>query len=167
MSLDNIETGAYVFIDANIFIYHFTGVSNECSNFLIRCEDKELNGLTSANVILEVLHRLMMIEAVRKNLVEPPNIVNKLKKHPEKIKQLHEYYLNTQKITEMGIIIHPVTSETILKSHSFRTEYGFMVNDSLLAACMQENSIQLLATNDDEFLKIKSLTVFSPKDIIL
>lgn len=167
MGLDTIRTGTHIFIDSNIFIYHFTGVSDECSNFLTRCESGELNGATSANAILEVLHRLMMIEAVNKKLAAPPNIVAKLQKHPEKIKQLKEYYSNTQHIADMGIIICPVSSETILQSHPFRAGYGLMVNDSVIAACMQENGIKYLATNDDAFLKVSGLTVYSPEDIDL
>lgn len=34
MGLSDIEAGSGVFVDANIFIYHFTGVSEECSNLL-------------------------------------------------------------------------------------------------------------------------------------
>ena len=68
----NWPAGASIFIDANIFIYHFTGVSEECSEFLTRCESREITGQTSINVILEVLHRLMMVEAVTKNLVSRP-----------------------------------------------------------------------------------------------
>jgi predicted nucleic acid-binding protein len=37
MRLDEIEPGEKCFIDANIFIYHFTGASEECSSFLTRC----------------------------------------------------------------------------------------------------------------------------------
>ncbi|MCP4680714.1 MAG: type II toxin-antitoxin system VapC family toxin [Desulfobacterales bacterium] len=79
MKLAEIKAGSEIFIDSNIFIYHFTGVSDECSNFLGRCERGELIAMTSVNVILEVLHRLMMVEAVRKNLVKPPNIIKKLR----------------------------------------------------------------------------------------
>ncbi len=167
MGLDTIRTGTHIFIDSNIFIYHFTGVSDECSNFLTRCESGKLNGATSANAILEVLHKLMMIEAVKNKLIGPPNIANKLQKHPEKIKQLNEYYSNTQHIADMGIIIYPISSETILQSHPFRAGYGLMVNDSIIAACMQENGIKYLATNDDAFLKVNKLTIISPEDIDL
>jgi predicted nucleic acid-binding protein len=85
MTLKQIVSGTKVFIDANIFIYHFTGVSDECSDFLNRCERGDIFGITSANVLLEVLHRLMMIEAIRKKIVRPPNIVKKLKKIQRKI----------------------------------------------------------------------------------
>jgi len=66
LPLLELPAGQTVFIDANIFIYHFTGLSQECSSFLERCERGELWGVTAVHIILEVLHRLMMIEAVTK-----------------------------------------------------------------------------------------------------
>jgi len=42
MKLSEIESGESVFIDANIFIYHFTGISEESSFFLKQCEEREL-----------------------------------------------------------------------------------------------------------------------------
>ena len=81
MTLDKIASGENVFIDSNIFIYHFTGVSDRCSDFLNRCEQKDLIAITSTNLLLEVLHRLMMIEVVNKKLITPPNIVKKLQKN--------------------------------------------------------------------------------------
>jgi predicted nucleic acid-binding protein len=79
MSLAELPPGTSIFIDASIFIYHFTGVSEDCSEFLVRCQGREIAGQTSTNVILEVLHRLMMAEAVNKNLVQPPQILKKLR----------------------------------------------------------------------------------------
>lgn len=167
MRLDSIESGSEIFIDANIFIYHFTGVSKESNVFLSRCEEGDLRGITSINVLLEVLHRLMMIEAVRKNLIRPPDIIKKLKKFPEKIKQLNEYFINTQRIIEMGIAIKTISFETILESQTFRTGYGLMVNDSLIVASMKEEGINSLATNDEGFPKIEGITVYKPSDVRL
>jgi predicted nucleic acid-binding protein len=165
MRLDEVQKGERVFIGANIFIYHFTGVPNECSDFLARCEQKEIFGLTSVNVLLEVLHRLMMIEAVKKKLANPPDIANKLTKHPEIIKQLNEYYINTQKIAEMGIAVKPLPYDAILKSHSFRVGYGLMVNDSMIIASMQEEGIKTLITNDDGFSEVDRISVYKPHDV--
>jgi predicted nucleic acid-binding protein len=167
MRLDRVEGGSEVFIDANIFIYHFTGVSDQSSHFLSRCEAEDLRGITCINVLLEVLHRLMMIEAIRRNLVQPPNIVKKLRKSPQKIKQLSEYFINTQKIPEMGIIVKPVSNEAILRSQIYRAGYGLMVNDSLIVTCMEEEGIKGLASNDDGFLKVPGLSVYKPTDVII
>ncbi|MBM4386348.1 MAG: type II toxin-antitoxin system VapC family toxin [Deltaproteobacteria bacterium] len=165
MKLTDIEPGSEVFIDANIFIYHFTGVSQECTDFLCRCEEGDLSGMTSVNVFLEVLHRLMMVEAVKKRLAKPPDIVRKLQRNPEKIKQLNEYFFNAGRISEMGIEIKPLSFDTVAKSQILRSGYGLMVNDSIVAACMQDEGIGILATNDDGFSKIEWLTVHKPGDL--
>jgi predicted nucleic acid-binding protein len=131
--------------------------------FLTRCEKNDIFGISSVNVILEVLHRLMMmVEAVRKKIIRAPDIAKKLKKDPEEIKQLSEYFVYTQKIMDMGIIIKSISFETILLSQSFRIGYGLMVNDSLIAACMQEEGIEILATNDMAFMKIVGLSIYRP-----
>lgn len=167
MKLTEIKAGESLFVDSNIFIYHFTGVSDECTDFLSRCERKELIGVTSVNVILEVLHRLLMIEAVRKELVQPPNIVKKLSRHPEKLKQLNEYYVNTEKIKDMGIEIQSLKFDTVIKSHMVRLSHGLMVNDSVVIATMQENAITMLATADRVFEKVSGIEVCRPDDIHL
>jgi predicted nucleic acid-binding protein len=167
MRFEELASGASIFIDANIFIYHFTGASEECSEFLNRCESREITGVTSINVILEVLHRLMMIEAVNKNLVQPPNILKKLKNQPQKIKQLDEYFIHTQKIERMGISIRPFSYLTVISSQNHRMRYGLMVNDSLIVALMEETSVIYLATKDKSFTGIKEITVVSPEDLYL
>lgn len=165
MKLDEIKAGSEVFIDANILIYHFTGASDECCAFLNRCEQGDLTAMTSANVILEVLHRLMMVEAVRKNLVKPPNIIKKLRKNPSKVRELNDYFVNTQKISEMGVEIKPVTFETIVKSQMIRLVYGLMVNDSVIVAGMREEGVKFLATNDKGFEKVDEIMPCSPGDV--
>lgn len=165
MRLDTIPSGTEVFIDANIFIYHFTGGSKDCTDFLSRCEQGDLVGITSVIVILEVLHRLMMIEAVIKNIIKPPNIAKKLKKYPEKVKELEDYYINTQKIIEMGITLDPISYKTILKSHAVRIKNGLKINDSIIVASMRERNIQSIATNDEGFLRVDGLNVYRPDDL--
>ena len=167
MKLTEIKTDSEIFVDSNIFIYHFTGVSDECSDFLSRCERGDLIAMTTVNVILEVLHRLMMVEAVRKNLVKPPNVVKKLSKAPQKLKRLNEYFINTEKIQDMGITIKPLIFETIVKSHMVRLGSGLMVNDSVIIASMKQEGVKLLATNDKAFEKVDEIHVCTPEDIKL
>jgi predicted nucleic acid-binding protein len=109
----------------------------------------------------------MMVEAVQKKLIHPPNLVNKLKKHPEKIKQLHDYFANTQKIEQMGILIRPVSALTILKSQINRSRYGLMVNDSIIVTIMEEEGISYLVTHDKEFNSVSDIKVLSPQDVDL
>lgn len=165
MNLKDIAVGTEVFIDANIFIYHFTGGSEECTNLLIRCEEGELNGCTSMNIMLEVMHRLMMVEAVQKRLLNPPNLIRKLQEKPEKIKMLNEYYLNASAIMDMGIRIYPLFPEILHSSQLMRSRYGLLINDSVIAALMKEEGIQNLASNDDTFSRLDWIKLYKPNDI--
>lgn len=165
MRLEEIEPRSEVFIDSNIFIYHFTGVSEESSSFLACCEEDELSGITSVNVLLEVLHRLMMVEAVKKNLIKPPSLVQKLKDKPEKVCQMNDYFTNTIAVLDMGIKVYPITPELLKSSQMIRAQYGLLVNDSLIVALMQEEGIQKLASNDDAFSKIDWIKLYKPGDV--
>jgi len=49
-TLEQVRPGARIFIDAPIFIYHFTAASSECRAFLKRCETGEILGVTSVIV---------------------------------------------------------------------------------------------------------------------
>ena len=71
------------------------------------------------------------------------------------------------KISEMGIRIKPVTIETIVRSQAIRERYGLLVSDSLIIACMQEDGIRVLASNDRGFSKVKGLFVHRPADLRL
>lgn len=43
MDLNEVTNSSRVYIDANIFIYHFSGVSEQCTRFLERCETGEVD----------------------------------------------------------------------------------------------------------------------------
>jgi len=42
MRLEDVLDGQRIFIDANILIYHFSGISAECRSFLERCESRQV-----------------------------------------------------------------------------------------------------------------------------
>jgi len=165
MKLNEIKAGETIFIDANIFIYHFTGVSEESTLFLKRCEQGELNGITAINILIEVLHRLMMIEAVTHGFVKPGNVVKKLKKKPDIVKKLTEYQTNALFITAMGIELLPISEDAISSSFIFRKEYGLLANDSIATAIMESEGITNLATKDRDFERVDGISVYMPLDV--
>ncbi len=165
MTFKDIQEGAEVFVDASIFIYHFTGNSDECSDVLARCEAGEFNGVTSAIVVAEVVHRLMLAEASLKKLAKAPQIARKLKERPEIVCRLADYFVAVQAIFEMGIKVYPLTPELILSSQAIRSRYGLMVNDSLIAATMREAGVEALATNDVGFSRVEWIKVYRPGDL--
>ena len=96
MFLHEIEPGQKVFIDANIFVYHFSQGSRfnkSCTDFLYRVEASEVHGITSTAVVQETTHRLMMVEASAKAEVDVKNLPKYLKQHPDIVKQLTQHLL--------------------------------------------------------------------------
>ena len=165
MTFKDIHQGEDIFIDANIFIYHFTGNSKECSDVLARCENGELNGVTSTIVVAEVMHRLMLAEASLKKLAKAPQILKKLRESPEIVCRLTDYFIAVQAIFEMGIKVYPLSPELILNGQAIRSRYGLMANDSLIAATMREAGVEDLATNDAGFSRVEWIKVYRPGDL--
>lgn len=162
MKLDDLKPEDRVFIDANIFIYNFGGYSLECKDLLLKCAKKELIGNTSTLILAETLHRLMVGEAIEKKLVASKNPVQKLKQHPEIIRQLSTYNYNVQKIEEMNINILDLSLEIVQESAKIRHKEGLLTNDSLMVATMKKYKIGKLITNDDDFDNINWIEVYKP-----
>lgn len=157
MTFDTLQPGERLFIDANIFMYHCNGVSSECKALIARCSRKEIIGFTSTAVIIEAMHRLMIAEALRKGYISSKNPVRKLKEHPEIIKQLSTYIDDIQEIYKMNITILTLTLKSIKTSTNIRQTEGLLTNDSLIVAAMQKAGIAKLATNDNDFDRIRWL----------
>jgi len=117
--LHEIEHGRRIFIDANIFVYHFSkdsGFNKSCKEFFIRVENSEIHGVTSAVVIQEATHRLMMSEASSIIDVEVKNLPKYLKQRPDVVKQLTRHLMVPGKIANLNIEIIPVTTSLIEES---------------------------------------------------
>ena len=165
MTLAELRAGDRVFIDANIFIYHFGGRSEECKIRLERCARRELLGYTSTAILAEVLHRLMVAEAIAKGLVTAKTAVRKLGEQPELVKQLTQYQDDVDKIPQMSLTILDLTREIVTASAEVRKDEGLLTNDSLVVACMREQGLTKLATANGDFDRVTSLEVCKPTDL--
>lgn len=164
-ALSELPSGSRVFIDANIFVYHVTGMSAQASEFLARCERGEIWGVISTNILLEILHRLMIIEARAKGLIASGNVVKKLKEKPQIVKRLKDYQEQTTAILELGLEILPLDAESVATSELYRRKYGLLVNDSVTVALALSQGISVLASADRDLERVKELTVYKPTDI--
>ena len=164
-SLSEVPDGASVFVDANIFIYHFSGptpLSPACSAFLERVEHGALHGFTSTIVLIEVLHRLMIIEAVGALQIAPRDVPRYLKEHPHQAKALAAHQAATQKIQQMGVQLVIVGVEDIERSHAIKREHGLLTNDALVLAVMERSGVTALASNDPDFQTVDTITPYLP-----
>src|SRR4051794_40497689 len=123
-TLDQLQEGSRVFLDANIFIYHFTGASSECRRLLASCASGRIAGFTSVTALAEAGHRLLTIEAVAKGLVSPGNVVRKLRERPDIVKQLHAHPSQTDLVAGMGITILPLDVEILVIAGGLRRRDG-------------------------------------------
>ena len=86
MKLADLPSGERVFLDANVFVYHFTQhpqFGHACTQLMARIERQDLMGFSATHVLTEVAHRLMTLEAA--SLMGWPftGIMRRLKRHPE------------------------------------------------------------------------------------
>jgi len=165
MSLADLRDGGRVFIDANVFIYHFGGRSLECKAFLERCARRELIGCTSTPILAEVLHRRMVAEAIAKGLVTARTAVRKLGETPEVVQQLTQYQDDVSKISYMQLTIFPLTLAIVRASAEVRESEGLLTNDSFVVAFMREQGIVQLATANGDFDRVSGIEIYKPDDL--
>lgn len=154
-----------VFIDANIFVYHFSGpteYTDSCTRLLQRIEETRLSGFTSALVLTETLHRLMIIEATTKLQIEPKAAVRHLKAHPPEVKKLTEHLKVVEVLQTLGIKILPLDGDDILKSNEAKKQYGLLTNDAINLAIMRRHQLKNVATNDPDFERVNDLLIWKP-----
>ncbi|MES1242861.1 MAG: type II toxin-antitoxin system VapC family toxin [Acidobacteriota bacterium] len=163
--LSEIPAGASVFLDATIFVYHFTGASLSCRSLLARCEAGGLHALTSTLVLAEVTHRLMTIEAVARGLVAPGNVVKKLRGRPEIVRQLSLYQEQVEKIPWMGVEVVPLDRRLFLLAAALRTRYGLLTNDSILLATALDHGTGAFASADRDFERVDTIQLYYPPDL--
>ena len=107
----------------------------------------------------------MMVEAVRGGSVRPPNVLQKLRKRPEVVRTLSEYYTHTMTIPEMGISVRALPEDVLATSQRVREEHGLLVGDSLLVAAMRAEGLGTLATHDADLRRIREITAAVPRDV--
>lgn len=165
MALSDIPRGGRVFIDANIFVYHFTGQSDQCSTLLARVEGGEVAGFVGRVTLLEIAHRLMVLEAIEQGLPIGANPASRLVRRPELVLRLSRYYFAVLKIPQMGVEVLPLPEDFVTASQEFRQTHGLLVNDSLIPMHMRQAGISLLASADRSFDAISWVRRFAPSDI--
>ena len=165
MTLDAIRAGSRVFIDASIFIYHFTGASAECRGLLERCERLEVKGVTSVVAVAETAHRLMLLEALSRGLVSGGNLIRKLREKPDMVRQLQLYREQVERIPLMGVSVVPLDLKGLLRSAELRDRHGLLVNDSLIATSARDLGVKALASADEDFGRVPELQLYRPADL--
>lgn len=160
-----LPSGARIFIDANIFIYHFTHtpLTAPCTAFLQRVEAGDIEGITSVVVLAEAAHRLMILEAIQSRGLSSRAAVRGLKENPALVQGLSRYKLVTETIPSFNVVVEPITLAHLRTAQGFSAAHGLLTNDSLTAAVMQSLALADLASNDPDLSVMPALTVWQPQ----
>ncbi len=166
IALDAVPDGSDILIDANVFVYGLSNASPECQNFLARCSREKIYGITLFEVIHEATHHFMRAEAQAKGLFTKEKKGAKyLSAHPEEVKNLVDYWTNTQRILALNLVLLPGEEKIVIGAQQARLEAGLLTNDSIIVATMREYGISKIATKDAIFEAVNGLSVFSPTDL--
>jgi hypothetical protein len=162
------KSDATVFIDANIFLNVVLGAGKEataCTRFLEDADAGHFPCATSVIVLNEVLHRLLIASVVRNSGIPPESAVRQMKLHPELIRDartVHEVMEDIRSIRPMNV--YGISKKTFERSLSVMQEWGLLGNDALHVACMEEHSIDIIATYDRDFSRVGGINVRKPDE---
>ncbi|MGD8792075.1 MAG: type II toxin-antitoxin system VapC family toxin [Anaerolineae bacterium] len=166
MSLIEIPAGTHVFVDANVLTYYFLQSQpfvEVCDAFFERIASRDLRAFTSADAAADVIHRVMVSEAIARFELEPRAAVSHLKTHPEIVQQLVHFRSIPGDLARARIHILDVTYRELHASKQYREEYGLLTRDSIILAVMRRNKLVHMATNDRDFEQIAGIKVWLPR----
>ena len=171
----DIQDGTSVFVDTNIFHYHFQNESRTCTAFLDRIKRGDVEAYVNAQVLSDLLHKLMLSESFEKkcytakkpNQDSLKNYLRNLHNNPSEISKLTDYQQQFESILSIGVRILPI-NKTLLRTTKYeRQTWHLMAGDSIHLGTMNRYKIpiQHIATHDNDFDHIPGLTIWKPLDI--
>ncbi len=116
-------------------------------------------------MLLEITHRLMVLEALQRGLITGGQPARKLKEQPEIIKSLRAYNQSVRQIPRLRIRVRTITSAIVRASETIRMQEGSMTNDSVTVALMRMMGLIDIATADADFDNVSHIRVYQPGDI--
>src|SRR5688572_8154626 len=90
----DIPAGTDVFLDANTLVYHFMAeplYGAACTQLMKRVEQQQLQAFVSTDVLADVAHRLMTLEAATLNGWPLTGLAARLRNHRSEISKLTIY----------------------------------------------------------------------------
>lgn len=174
--LSDLPRGTSVFVDTNIFHFHYQGKSVACTKFITRVALGEVEAYVNTQVLSDLMNKLMLAEACRKQCTKKPNAfelkryfkVNRGNSNP-----LTEYQIQFEAILSIGLRVLPIDEKLFVETKSERATHCLMTGDSLHLGTMNKRKISRrqvplrhIVTGDADFALIPDLTVWQPNDVM-
>ncbi len=164
--LRDLPDGTLCFVDANIICYHIVQTplfSDECTRFIKRIEQGAIKASTSAAVVAETIHKVMLAEAVQRHQLDHQGLAHRLQRHRELIATLSEHRRVPGLIQALSMHVESVTLDLLERATDISTQYRLLTNDAVTIAIMERLRLSCLVTNDDNFDTIPDLSVWKPR----
>jgi predicted nucleic acid-binding protein len=165
MTVEDIPAGSAIFVDTNVFVYAFSSDPRHgpaCERLLQQIDNQELRASTSAQVVAEMAHRLMTVEAASLLGRSPSGLANWLKRHPAEVQRLSRYRQAIDELTLLGVQVLPVSGPQVSLAADVSRQYGLLTNDALVVVEMRDHSLTLLASQDADFDRVPGITRYAP-----
>lgn len=165
MTFVDIPAGASVFIDANTFVYHYSQhplLASPCTELLDRIARKDVAGITSADVLSDVAHRLMVLEAATLLGWTGTGITGRLRRHPNEIQKLVQFERSVQTIVGFGIKIVSIPASLVNAAATISRQVGLLSGDALIVAAMQSEGLSQIASHDADFDRVPGIVRYAP-----
>jgi predicted nucleic acid-binding protein len=162
---DDIPANASVFLDANVFVYHYVPdpvLGPACRDLLDRISRNEFAGFTSSDVLNDVAHRLMTFEAADTYGWPMAGIVYRLQRHPNEVKALTRYRQAVEDVPAFGVQVLSATLSHVLSAAALSQQHGLLSGDALVVAVMQQYGLNQLASHDSDVDRVSGLARYSP-----
>lgn len=169
--LTHLPKGTRVFVDTNIFDLHFRGYSLACTNFIGRVIRGEIIAYVNTQVLSDLLHRLMLVEAYKKGYIgsmRASQLKTCFQRDRAKAASLEDYQLQFESALAFGLKVLPLTRQTFISTRAERIQYGLLTSDSLHLGTMNYHNVPLrnIVTEDGDFSHIAGVTMWEPMDVV-
>jgi predicted nucleic acid-binding protein len=165
MTFADLPAQATVFLDTNVFVYHFSNhplLFQPCRDLLKRVEDGNLGGIITTHQISDLAHRLMTIEACDVHGWPMKGIAGRLKSHPTAVQSLGRFRQAIDEVPKMGVQVVSTTAALISAAAAISQQAGLLSNDALIVAVMQHLGLVHLASHDADFDNVAGITRYAP-----
>ncbi len=164
--LDNIPDGTHCFVDANVIAYFIVGLTPfapQCETLFKRVETGVISASTSAAMISEATHKVMLADAIEQHGLSHQGLAHRLQRKRDLITTLSKHQRVPAFIGALGMHVEPVTLVLISRAAALSVQYRLLTNDAITVASMEKLGLTHLATNDDNFDTVPGFTIWKPR----
>ena len=168
MNLDDIPSGSLCVVDTNVLLYAEQGASLQAQRLLRRIEKREVLGVMPQPVWQELMHKLMLAEALMLGHLSGGNPARQLAGKPDLIKRLTLYKDKIKALVTLGMGFEPCTRTDLTdKAIAIQERHGLLTNDSVIVAIALRLEADVLVSADKQLQVIKEVPVYAPSDVKL